>query len=81
MSDKNLFRISDFNSLIVGQHYIVELKNSCWGKAKVLYCGTCKRGTLTEYRFTFGQTVDSWVCNWNIVSVKSRLKVWGIQNA
>lgn len=46
MSDKNLFRISDFNSLIVGQYYIVELKNSCWGKAKVLYCGTCKRGTL-----------------------------------
>ena len=77
MSDKNLFRISDFNSLVVGKRYIVEVKDSCWGKSNVLYCGRPFKNKR-ELCFTYGDTVESWRTNWNISACKSNLKVWEV---
>lgn len=61
------------NDLVIGKRYLLD--TGFWGRIKLLYCGIVKEGKRIKYRFTFGPTVESWICNFNFVACKSSFKV------
>ena len=61
------------NELEIGKKYLLD--TGFWGYNKLLYCGVVKEGKRIKYRFTFGDTVDSWRYNFNYVVCKSRFKI------
>ncbi|MBO4857891.1 MAG: hypothetical protein J5527_05205 [Treponema sp.] len=64
-------RIYSFDSLEIGKSYYVV--SGIWS-GNLLYCGHVH--SPKEFTFTFGNSVDSWVNNFNIVACKSRLKIF-----
>ena len=66
-----LKQINDFNSLSIGQKYFVI--SGIWS-ATLLYCGHVHHPQ--KYTFTFGESVESWVNNFNICDYKSNIKVF-----
>ena len=66
-------RINDLSKLAIGTKYRVEC--DIW-KADLIYCGHVHSDK--DYTFTFGETVDSWRQNFNVVAPKSRLKIYAI---
>ena len=61
------------NELEIGKKYLLD--TGFWGLNKLLYCGIVKEGKRIKYRFTFGETVDSWRYNFNFVACKSNFKI------
>lgn len=61
------------SDLVVGKKYLLD--TGFWGYNKLLYCGEVKEGRRTKYRFTFGETVESWKYNFNFVACKSNFKI------
>lgn len=63
--------IKDLDSLVIGKKYFVI--SGIWS-APLIYCGHVH--SKRQFTFTFGDTADSWINNFNICDYKSNLKVF-----